>query len=156
MTQQDKNQQKHFLDDFAYLASQTNFNKEVSRLENKDEQGDQRIFTKAQKDLCWNNATSIPGRDPKRWKFDPVGNPIVYGLRGCMGALCHEYDHIVPFSKGGKTVVENCQVLQTSVNRWKSNKVNVPLMELNDSSKKLRLTHQEMDLIEYGIYGNYG
>ena len=58
--------------------------------------------------MCWNNAASIPGRDPKRWKYDPVGNPVVYVLRGCHGALCHEYDHIVPFSKGGKTVVDNC------------------------------------------------
>jgi hypothetical protein len=29
-------------------------------------------------------------------------------LRGCHGSLCHEYDHIVPFSKGGKTEVSNC------------------------------------------------
>ena len=51
---------------------------------------------------------SIPRRDPKRWKFDSLGNPVVNALRGCHGALCHEYDHIVPYSKGGKTLVSNC------------------------------------------------
>ena len=47
-------------------------------------------------------------RDPKRWRLDPLGNPVFYTLRGCYGALCHEYDHIIPFSKGGKTNVANC------------------------------------------------
>lgn len=86
------------------------------------ENGENRIFTKGQKDACWFNATSIPGRDPARWKIDAVGNPVLYTLRGCHGALCHEYDHIVPFSKGGKTEVANCQILQTGVNRFKSDK----------------------------------
>ena len=58
--------------------------------------------------MCWNNSVNIPGRDPKRWKYDPIGNPVIYALRGCHGALCHEYDHIVPYSKGGKTILENC------------------------------------------------
>ena len=76
-----------------------------------DSDGNKRIFSRAQKDMCWSKAVSIPGRDPKRWKYDPIGNPVLNNLRGCHGALCHEYDHIVPFSKGGKTTIDNCQIL---------------------------------------------
>lgn len=43
-----------------------------------------------------------------RWRYDSIGNPVLYVLRGCHGALCHEYDHIVPFSKGGRTIINNC------------------------------------------------
>ena len=85
-----------------------------------------------------------------------MGNPVLKALRGCQGALCHEYDHIVPFSKGGKTVVSNCQILQTGVNRYKSNKMEVPIDEMHNSSRKLVLTQYEMDLIEYTVYGDYG
>ena len=96
----------------------------------------------------------IPLRDPKRWRLDPVGNPVFYTLRGCQGALCHEYDHIVPFSKGGKTSVTNCQILQTKVNKFKSNKVGISMDELKQSSKPVRLSHKDMDLIEYSIMGS--
>jgi HNH endonuclease len=96
----------------------------------------------------------IPDRDPARWRLDAVGNPVLYVLRGCHGTLCHEYDHIVPFSKGGKTTVSNCQILQTSVNRFKSNKVNLPMEELKSSSKPHRISYRDMDLIEYSVYGD--
>ncbi|MBC6427720.1 MAG: HNH endonuclease [Cellvibrionales bacterium] len=33
-----------------------------------------------------------------------------------------EADHITPWSKGGKTIVENCQMLHKDCNRRKSNK----------------------------------
>ena len=86
--------------------------KPVSEEEKKKEElGEHRIFTRHQKELCWNQHRIIKGRDPDRWRFDPIGNPVLKALRGCHGALCHEYDHIVPFSKGGKTTVENCQIL---------------------------------------------
>ena len=98
----------------------------------------------------------MPGRDPDRWRFDPIGNPVMKALRGCQGALCHEYDHIVPYSKGGKTVLSNCQILQTGVNRFKSNKTDVPLTDMHYSSRKLIMTPYEMDLIEYSVYGDYG
>jgi len=94
----------------------------------------------------------IPGRDPSRWRLDAVGNPVLYMLRGCHGTLCHEYDHIMPFSKGGRTVVANCQILQTSVNRFKSNK-NPSAEEMRKSAKKHRLGFRDMDLIEYSVYG---
>ena len=37
---------KHFLDNFAAMAAQTNFDKDGSKLIARDEDGDQRIFTK--------------------------------------------------------------------------------------------------------------
>ena len=87
------------------------FDKQIQELKADEEKGERRIFSKLQKDLCWNKAATVPGRDPERWRYDAVGNPVLYTLRGCKGAICHEYDHIVPFSKGGKTVVSNCQIL---------------------------------------------
>ncbi len=92
-------------------------------------------------------------RDPDRWRLDAVGNPVLYLLRGCHGTLCHEYDHIVPFSKGGKTIISNCQILQTSVNRYKSNKVEITMEELRKGSKPHRLSMRDMDQIEYAVYG---
>ena len=94
-------------DSLSDLTSNTIFDKDVRKF-SEDEHKNARIFTRAQKDVCWNMSTKIQGRDPARWRYDPVGNPLLHALRGCHGALCHEYDHIVPFSKGGKTVVENC------------------------------------------------
>ena len=58
-----------------------------------------RIFTSEQKRQCWDQSTLVPGRDPARWRADPVGNVVFREFRGCMGPLCHEYDHIVPYSK---------------------------------------------------------
>lgn len=83
------------------------FDKDVNKFI-EDEKANNRLFTKQQKELCWQQAMMIPSRDPHRWRLDPAGNPVVYTLRGCHGSLCHEYDHIIPFSKGGKTTVANC------------------------------------------------
>ena len=80
------------------------------------------------------------GRSPDRWRLDAVGNPVFKFMRGCDGPLCHEYDHIIPWSKGGKTVLENCQVLQSNVNLYKSNKLEVSHEGLSSASPKTRFT----------------
>lgn len=67
--------------------------------------------------------------------FDEKTALEVYEAQGhkCVGANCPEHgreldfsemeaDHIVPWSKGGKTVKENCQMLCRHCNRTKSNK----------------------------------
>ena len=67
--------------------------------------------------------------------FDEKTALEVYEEQGhkCVGANCPEHgrelefyemeaDHIVPWSKGGKTVKENCQMLCRHCNRTKSNK----------------------------------
>jgi hypothetical protein len=113
-----------------------------------------RIFTNKQKEKCWNRASIILGRDPDRWRYDAAGSPVLKALRGCQGPLCHEYDHIVPFSKGGETTVRNCQILQTYTNKFKSNRTDLNGEHLRKHSIKLKLTEYEMDLIEELIYGN--
>jgi len=113
-----------------------------------------RIFTNKQKEACWNRAVKIYGRDPDRWRYDAAGNPVVKALRGCTGSLCHEYDHILPYSKGGETTVRNCQVLQSYANRAKGNRTDLSRELLKSKSMKVKLKDFEMDLIEEMIYGN--
>lgn len=113
-----------------------------------------RLFTPKQKELCWNKAKKIPERDPDRWRYDASGNAVVKALRGCQGPLCHEYDHIVPFSKGGGTTVRNCQILQTYTNRYKGNRVDMDEEKMKIKSIKMSMTQYDMDLIEESIYGN--
>ena len=60
----------------------------------------------------------------------------------------------MPYSKGGKTVVDNWQILQTCVNRFKSDKTHYTDQQLSMTSKVWRMTDDEMDLIEFAIYGN--
>ena len=76
-----------------------------------------------------------------------------FSLRGCDGCLCHEYDHIVPFSKGGDSVLENCQILQQRVNRFKGNEGNDRHKSKSYSCKK-KFSNQELDVIEMALYGD--
>lgn len=94
----------------------------------------------------------MPGRDPKRWRIDPAGNVVSYKLRGCDGCLCHEYDHIIPFSKGGKSTLENCQILQTRPNRLKGNEPNDP-EKLVAYSCARKWSQAELDMVEMAMYG---
>ncbi|KAK9107561.1 hypothetical protein Syun_023572 [Stephania yunnanensis] len=71
-----------------------------------------RSFPHSVKQQCWDKAEKIKGRDPDRWRRDSLGNIVFRKLVGCPGCLCHDYDHILPYSKGGKSTLENCQVLQ--------------------------------------------
>ncbi|KAA8542443.1 hypothetical protein F0562_023421 [Nyssa sinensis] len=71
-----------------------------------------RSFPYSVKQQCWDKAEKIKGRDPDRWRRDALGNIVYRKLVGCPGCLCHDYDHIIPYSKGGKSTLENCQVLQ--------------------------------------------
>lgn len=86
--------------------------------------------------------------------MDPFGNPVLHALRGCPGRFCHEYDHIVPYSKGGHSVVENCQILQTKVNRMKSNRVDTTFAELRALSPSQVFNDDEMDRVERLVYGD--
>lgn len=58
-----------------------------------------RSFSYAVKQQCWEKAERVPGRDPERWRRDALGNIVFRKLVGCPGCLCHDYDHIVPYSK---------------------------------------------------------
>ncbi|CAH2065047.1 unnamed protein product [Thlaspi arvense] len=58
-----------------------------------------RSFPYSVKQQCWEKAEKIKGRDPERWRRDHLGNIVFRKLVGCPGCLCHDYDHIVPYSK---------------------------------------------------------
>ena len=57
-----------------------------------------------------------------------------------MGPFCHEYDHVLPYSKGGHTTIRNCQILQTALNRNKSNKIEMTFAEMVNNSIRLEVT----------------
>ncbi|KAL6281334.1 hypothetical protein ACE6H2_018215 [Prunus campanulata] len=134
-----------------------------------------RIFPYSVKQQCWEKAEKIRGRDPDRWRRDPLGNTVFRKLVGCPGCLCHDYDHIVPYSKargpckcivfgglivlsftfqGGQSTLDNCQVLQATVNRSKGNRTEFSRAELIQKSSYCRVAGRDMDLIELSAYGN--
>lgn len=113
-----------------------------------------RSFPHAVKQQCWEKAEKVPGRDPERWRRDALGNIVFRKLVGCPGCLCHDYDHIVPYSKGGKSTLENCQVLQATVNRSKGNNTEISKSELAQRSAYCRVSGRDMDLFELSAFGN--
>ncbi|XP_064968966.1 uncharacterized protein LOC135584032 isoform X2 [Musa acuminata AAA Group] len=134
-----------------------------------------RFFDAKARDLCWKKAEVVPGRHPERWRKDAAGNVVCKRFWHCQGCLCYEYDHIIPFSK------ENCQILQTRVNRLKSDKQWVDKAELEGFSCDIKFTgtmggfgeadlcrrtregaarlrqnqlNKELDIIEMAVYGD--
>ncbi|CAL5372381.1 unnamed protein product [Camellia sinensis] len=61
-----------------------------------------RSFPYSVKQQCWQKAENVKGRDPDRWSRDALGNTVFRKIVGCPGCLCHDYDHIVPYCKGGE------------------------------------------------------
>ncbi|XP_042040234.1 uncharacterized protein LOC121785838 [Salvia splendens] len=119
----------------------------------KDEELPRFFDTKA-KSMCWANADTVPGRHPERWRKDAAGNVVCKRFCNCQGCLCFEYDHIVPFSKGGESVAENCQILQTRVNRFKSDKEGIDDSILKGYSCDIKFTDKELDIVEMAVYGD--
>ncbi|WOL12463.1 hypothetical protein Cni_G21230 [Canna indica] len=113
-----------------------------------------RSFPYGVKQQCWEKAEKVKGRDPDRWRRDALGNTVFRKLVGCPGCLCHDYDHIIPYSKGGKSTLDNCQVLQATVNRSKGNKIEISKSELIQKSAYCRVSGRDMDLLELSAYGN--
>ncbi|KAJ8772987.1 hypothetical protein K2173_028164 [Erythroxylum novogranatense] len=113
-----------------------------------------RFFDRLVKNMCWAKAEIVPGRHPERWRKDSAGNIVCKRFCNCQGCLCFEYDHIVPFSKGGESTVENCQILQTRVNRYKSNRDEVDKTLLKGYSCDVNFTDRELDVIEMAVYGD--
>ncbi|XVF09053.1 hypothetical protein REPUB_Repub07fG0057900 [Reevesia pubescens] len=120
----------------------------------QDSSSNPRSFPYSVKQKCWEKAEKVKGRDPDRWRRDAVGNIVFRKLVGCPGCLCHDYDHIIPYSKGGKSTLENCQVLQATVNRSKGNRTEFSRADLIQKSSYCRVSGRDMDLIELSAYGN--
>ncbi|KAL7234529.1 hypothetical protein ACSBR1_018025 [Camellia fascicularis] len=113
-----------------------------------------RSFPYSVKQQCWDKADKVKGRDPDRWRRDNLGNILFRKLVGCPGCLCHDYDHIVPYSKGGKSTLENCQVLQATVNQSKGNRTEISKADLIQKCSYCRISGRDMDLLELSAYGN--
>ncbi|KAK9926026.1 hypothetical protein M0R45_023281 [Rubus argutus] len=113
-----------------------------------------RSFPHSVKKQCWEKAEKIKGRDPDRWRRDSLGNTVFRKLVGCPGCLCHDYDHIVPYSKGGESTLENCQVLQARVNRSKGNRTEFSKAELIQKSSYCRVSGRDIDLFGLSAKGN--
>lgn len=117
-----------------------------------------RIFSQTDRGICWRSASVVPGRHPRRWRFDRAGNIVCRVLHGCEGPLCYEYDHRTPWSHGGRSDSGNCDVLQTALNRWKSNQqaqhISDALLRRHSRSLSRPLSEAELDVIEYVIYGD--
>ncbi|XP_027124910.1 uncharacterized protein [Coffea arabica] len=127
---------------------------EKLQISSPDPNPNPRSFPYSVKQQCWEKAEKIKGRDPDRWRRDPLGNIVFRKLVGCPGCLCHDYDHIVPYSKGGQSTLENCQVLQATVNRSKGNRTEISKSELIQKSSYCRVSGRDMDLLELTAYGN--
>ncbi|XP_020548072.1 uncharacterized protein LOC105157958 isoform X2 [Sesamum indicum] len=54
----------------------------------------------------------------------------------------------------GESVAENCQILQTRVNRLKSDKQEVDSSQLKSYSCDVKFTDKELDIIEMAVYGD--
>ena len=122
-----------------------------------------RIFPFDVKEKCWNNSPIISNRDPNRWRLDALGNPVMKPLRGLQGIFCHEYDHIFPYSLGGTSTLDNCQILQTNINRKKGNQFysNNELInfkqKIPESLRKIginKIDNNVLDIAEELVYGN--
>ena len=94
------------------------------------------------------------GRDPDRWRLDAYGNPVNKFFKGCFGVFCYEFDHIQPFSKGGLSTVDNCQILNTYLNRVKSNRTEIGYVEFKKGLPEFDWSEPELDVIERAVYGN--
>ncbi|EME28846.1 endonuclease isoform 2 [Galdieria sulphuraria] len=115
-------------------------------------------FQHIDKEACWLKADAVRGRDPSRWRRDLAGNVICKKLRGCRGPFCMDFDHVVPLSKGGESVLDNCQVLQTTANRHKGDRLVEPTTDIKKyykeiSDRRVLPLQRHLDIVEFYVYG---
>ncbi|GJD11203.1 hypothetical protein Gasu2_53420 [Galdieria sulphuraria] len=114
-------------------------------------------FQHIDKEACWLKADAVRGRDPSRWRRDLAGNVICKKLRG--GPFCMDFDHVVPLSKGGESVLDNCQVLQTTANRHKGDRLVEPTTDIKKyykeiSDRRVLPLQRHLDIVEFYVYGD--
>ena len=159
--QNKKSHQRSLLFNFENNINNNDNNINSKQVNNNNNQ--LRIFPFEIKEKCWNDSPIISNRDPNRWRLDALENPVMKALRGLQGIFSHEYDHIFPYSLGGTSTLDNCQILQTNINRKKGNQFysNNILMgfkqPIPESLKKIGINcvdNRLMDIAEELVYGN--
>lgn len=68
---------------------------------------------------AWDQAQTIKGKDPERYRRDEEGNQIYKPSYGKNGEQSWEIDHRNPVVKGGTDHRRNLRALQTTANREK-------------------------------------
>ena len=88
-----------------------------SRKPKADAAGDLRVVPQDLKDLVWKRCQ---GTCQANWRLDPSLDKNTGDICGSNEDL--EFDHIVPYSRGGKTTYRNLQLLCQRHNRIKSDR----------------------------------
>ncbi|MCY4127628.1 MAG: HNH endonuclease [Gammaproteobacteria bacterium] len=71
------------------------------------------------KDVVWEKAKTVRGKDPATVRRDTYGNEMLYNSYGKNSPKGWEIDHIKPKSRGGSDATVNLQALNTKTNREK-------------------------------------
>jgi 5-methylcytosine-specific restriction endonuclease McrA len=80
------------------------------------------MASQKQKEIAWDKADPILGKNPNLWRLDPYGHTIYKPAYGKEGDQGWQVDHKHPKSKGGTDNPRNLQALQTEENRKKGGK----------------------------------
>ena len=72
-----------------------------------------------QKQIAWENAKKIRGKNPNLFRRDRFGNQIYKPAYGTHGSQGWEVDHSHPKARGGTDAPGNLQAMQTAANRAK-------------------------------------
>ena len=80
------------------------------------------MATNRQKQIAWENARRIRGKNPNLYRRDRLGNEMYKPAYGTNGKKGWEVDHSRPRSKGGTNSPRNLQAMQTAANRRKGNR----------------------------------
>ncbi len=75
--------------------------------------------TSNKRDVVWEKAKPIQGKDPAKYRKDPYGNEMFYDSYGKDSPKGWEIDHIKPKNLGGSDATVNLQALNTTTNREK-------------------------------------
>lgn len=127
----------------------------------------------------WEKQPIVPGKDPKRWRMDNYGNPVMNYLIGCKGPYC--FDCICPAevisrtsktkrsadspSSGSSTApsssqYSSCLIVQSSISPYllseetsASQPLPVPPLSVT-KNPSLNRDFNDMDDIEMAVYGD--
>ena len=77
------------------------------------------MATENQKQIAWENAKRMRGKNPNLYRRDVFGNKIYKPAYGTYGAQSWEVDHSHPKAKGGTDSPRNLQAMQSTANRTK-------------------------------------